>query len=579
MRCRFRLSALFLVCACAPVVAHALEYQVEIEAPPAFAAALRKGLNLMRWQGDAQMTPALLRRLAGEAADDARALAAAEGYFSPNARVAVDEAAVPWRVKLTLAPGERTWVAAVDIRISGPASDDPQAAELRARVRQSWPLRTGQPFRQEDWEAAKRKAVSELSRWRYAAARIASSEAAVDPDRRQARLRVQLDSGPPFRFGPLQVTGTRRYAAELVENMSPVRPGDDYDRNQLDVYQRRLTETGYFASVRTDVDARPGNAAQAPLRVAVIEAPSKQLEGGISYNTDVGPRLQLNYGDHELRDSAWRLGSGLALDRKIQELKLDLDAPPQRGARWNNYFARVTRTDIQNEIARSLALGIAHNFGTDLAPSAAILSWHLEDQRAGSVITDTRHAVYLGLRRSFRRTDDVVAPRSGVFGNVEVGAGIPGLSTERFLRATAQASWLLPAGRNGDLLLRAQGGVVASDVRQGIPTTFLFRTGGDLTVRGYAFQSLGVREGDAIVGGRRLLVASAEYTHWVGENWGLAAFVDAGNAWDPGQRFDAALGYGVGLRLRTPIGPARVDLAYGEQTEEFRLHISIGYVF
>jgi len=70
------------------------------------------------------------------------------------------------------------------------------------------------------------------------------------------------------------------------------------------------------------------------------------------------------------------------------------------------------------------------------------------------------------------------------------------------------------------------------------------------------------------VGGRRLVVGGAEYTHWVGENWGVAAFVDAGDAWDKDAPFDAALGYGLGARFRTPIGPARADLAwnpYGRQ--------------
>lgn len=579
MRRTFTPFVFLLATLCASGGASALEYRVDIEAPQAMAAPLRKGLNLIRWQGDPQMTPGLLRRLADEAAADARALAAAEGYFSPQVRVAVDETVQPWRVLLTLEPGERTMVAAVDIRFSGPASTDPQAREQLGQVRKSWPLPPGQPFRQEDWEAAKRKAVSELSRWRYAAARIAASEARIDPERRQAHLAVELDSGPPFRFGPVEVSGTQRYAPEIVRNLSPVRPGDDYDRTELDVYQRRLTGTGYFASVRIDIDAHAANAAQAPLRVAVLEAPSRQVEGGVSYNTDVGPRLQLRYSDHDVLDSAWRFRSELALDRKIQELKLDLDAPPRDGARWNNYFARVARKDIHNEITRTFAVGIAHNFGTDIAPSAAILSWHLEDQRAGSVVTDSRHAVYLGLRRSYRQSDDVIAPRTGYFGNVEVGGGLPGLSTERFLRATAQANWLLPVGRSGDLLLRGQAGAVISDVRQGIPSEFLFRTGGDWTVRGYAFESLGVPEGDAIVGGRRLFVTSADYTHWVGENWGLAAFVDAGDAWDQGERYNAALGYGLGVRLRTPIGPARIDLAYGKETRKYRLHISIGYVF
>jgi translocation and assembly module TamA len=563
----------------APALAAGIAYGVEIEAPEMLAEPLRKGLNLVRWQGDPQMTPELLRRLADEAAQDAREVAAAEGYFSPQVRVAIDEQAQPWRVLVQLEPGERTTIAAVEIRFSGPVTADEQARGALERVRAAWGLARGQPFRQEDWESAKRGAVRELARWRYAAARLGKSEAQVDPATRQARLSVELESGPPFRFGPVQVSGTRRYPEQIVENMNPARPGDDYDRDVLVVYQRRLVETGYFASVQAEIDAQDASAAAAPLRVAVVEGQSKNVETGVSYNTDVGPRLQLRYGDQDLRDSAWRLRSGLSVDRKKQEVQLDLDSPPRPNARWNNFFSSASRADIQNEVARTFALGVAHNFGTDLANSAAILSWHLEDQRAGESVSDSRHAVYLGLRRGFRSTDDVIAPRVGYFGSLEVGGGLPSVSTQEFLRAIGKASLFVPLGGSDDLLLRAQAGAVRADTRRGIPTTFLFRTGGDQTVRGYAFESLGVREADAIVGGRRLFVASVEYTHWFAEEWGVAAFVDAGDAWDEGERFRAALGYGLGLRLRTPIGPARIDLAYGEDTQELRLHLSVGYVF
>ena len=59
--------------------------------------------------------------------------------------------------------------------------------------------------------------------------------------------------------------------------------------------------------------------------------------------------------------------------------------------------------------------------------------------------------------------------------------------------------------------------------------------------------------------------------------WG-AAFIDAGNAATSWGEFKAARGYGVGVRLRSPIGPLRIDFAYGEQVEEFRLHFSVGVV-
>jgi translocation and assembly module TamA len=74
-------------------------------------------------------------------------------------------------------------------------------------------------------------------------------------------------------------------------------------------------------------------------------------------------------------------------------------------------------------------------------------------------------------------------------------------------------------------------------------------------------------------------VASAEVIHWIGESWGLAAFADAGNATDSVSDFHVALGYGVGVRVRTPLGPFRLDLAYGQYVHEVRLHFSVGLAF
>ena len=98
-------------------------------------------------------------------------------------------------------------------------------------------------------------------------------------------------------------------------------------------------------------------------------------------------------------------------------------------------------------------------------------------------------------------------------------------------------------------------------------------------MRGYAFDSLGPREGDATVGGRYYALASAEITHWFAPAWGIATFVDAGNAADEPRGLKPVYGYGVGARVRTPIGPFRVDVAYGQESKQVRLHLSIGLTF
>ena len=580
---RSLVAVLSLLAASACLAQPGLQYRVEIDAPKEIGELLRKGLNLKRWEGDRQMTPEQLRRLSEEAVREARETAATEGYFSARVQVQFDEGIQPWIVLLTVDLGERTQVGDIDLRFSGPAVDDPQSAAIFKRVRDTWPLRRGQPFRQADWDAAKRRATRELATWRYAAARITESRALVDPETRRASLFVELASGPAFRFGEIRVSGVKRYTDELVQNLAPFSPGDVYDRDKLVIYQRKLLESGYVVSVQADVDPQEGRPEAAPVRVAVIEAPKHHVEAGVGYSTDSGPRVELRYSNQDLLGSAWRFRSALRLDDKIKSQRFDFDSPPTPGARWNNFFALAREQDIQNQNTREIATGMAHNWGPELTPSSLILSGHIEQQRfigdAGELVDDHAHALYLGHRRTYRRTDDFVSPRQGYMAMFEVGGAPSALSSQNFLRGIISGSFFLPVGRRDDLLVRAQAGRVLAENRTGIPSTFLFRTGGDQTVRGYAFESLGVRQGEAIVGGRRMFVASTEYTHWVGENWGVAGFVDAGQAWDDTAVFRAALGYGVGGRLRTPIGPIRADLAYGQLTHQFRLHFSVGFTF
>ena len=571
--------AVLLLSLAARAGAATLEYRVEIDAPSQLRELLGRGVSLMRWRDDPDMNAERLRRLVDDSVSEAREAVATEGYFAARVTSTIDSSTDPWVVHLKVEPGERSRVEEVAIRFSGPIEADGEARARLARVRQNWALRRGQPFRQEDWEAAKRDAVREVTSWRYAAAHVAASEARVDPKEGRVRLSVEIASGPPFRFGSLDATGGRRYPDALATDLAPFKAGDVYDRDKLILYQQRLLESGYYASVQAEIDPNPALADAAPVHVSLLEANSQRVEGGLSYNTDVGPRLEGRYGNMDIFDTAWRFRTGLRLDRKIQDLRLDFDSPPRPGAVWENYYAQAKEQDIQGEVTRQVSTGVSHNFGAGPTPAALLVSATSEDQRIGDQVADTRYALYFGARGQVRRTDALVSPRRGFVVGVEIGGTPDALSSRQFVRGVASGTLFFPVGRSADLVLRGQAGAVLSNSREGIPSDFLFRTGGDQTVRGYAFESLGVAQNGAIVGGRRLLVGSAEYIFWVTDTWGVAAFADAGDAWDSGVKPSLAQGYGIGGRFRTPIGPVRADIAYGERTGEFRLHFSVGYSF
>ena len=574
-------AALLLIALTASALAQTADrprYRVEIDAPRELRDMLKSGLNLIRWQNDAGMTPALLERLVEEAQRATRDAVAAQGWFAANVTTQIDRASEPWTVTLRVEPGPRTQVKSVEITFTGPVLEDAEASNRLKAVRKDWSLRAGQPFRQSAWDEAKQEAVRNLSKWRYAAARLVESRAAIDPETHTAALSLTLDSGPPFRFGAIEVTGAKRYPEAIVRNLSPIEIGADFDRDQLLKFERRVLEAGYFISAHAGVDTDAAQAAAAPVRMAVIEGPSQKIEVGLQLNTDAGFRPELHYTDVDLFDRAWRLRADLETDIKVQTAGLSLDLPPLAGGKWINTFTTLKRSDVQNLRTSEFATGVGLNHGAVNAPSGPVVSYHLENNKVAAGLTDYRRAVFFAYRFAFLETDDFIVPRAGYLGTTSVGFAPSGLSTRQFARVNARGSLLQPIGRD-DLLVRAEVGTVFAQSRAGIPSTFLFRTGGDQTVRGYAFESIGVKEGDAIVGGRYLAVASVEATHWIGTNWGLAVFVDAGDAWDERRRFDPALGYGMGARFRTPIGPIRADVAYGQREHQVRLHFSMGYTF
>jgi len=122
-------------------------------------------------------------------------------------------------------------------------------------------------------------------------------------------------------------------------------------------------------------------------------------------------------------------------------------------------------------------------------------------------------------------------------------------------------------------------GATATRDFNALPLAQRFFTGGDMSVRGYAFNSIGPTDQYGnVIGGKDLMVGSVEVDHMLGPVLGVAAFVDAGNVFNS---FNTSLekGVGVGLRWRTPVGMVRLDFAHPVKRPDlgwYRIHFSIG---
>ncbi|MEO8741478.1 MAG: BamA/TamA family outer membrane protein [Casimicrobiaceae bacterium] len=555
-------------------------YSLVIAAPGGLSDVLAASVGLARWRDYADMTEELFDQLARESVVEAREAAATEGYFSAIIDITVDRTVTPALVTLHVEEGEPTRVAAVDIKVTGPAASDvPAGAEAIAKLRDEWLLPTGTVFRQIAWDSAKTRAVATLAASPYAAASVSGSAATIDPERRAADLAVEIASGPPFRFGPIEVTGLSRYSESLVRNYNTIVRGAPYSTRQVEDYARRLNNAGYFASVQAAIDTDPATAADAPLRIGVIEAPRRRIEAGVGYSTDVQYRANISYRDFDVDGAATQFIADARYDTLEQSASLRLVRPPNEGGWQDSVFGRIEHTDVNDLVTRTAGFGVRRasieerdqwQFG------AAMLYDEQFPLGADSAVS---HALYLDVERAWRRTDDLLSPTRGWVAIVQGGGGVPGVSTRGFGRVIVRAQGWLPLSRDNDLTARLEGGAVLAGSRVGVPSTLLFRTGGETTVRGYKFESLGVQDGEATVGGRYFAIGSVEVTHWFSPVWGIAAFVDGGNAVDQVSDFKIAWGYGLGARIRTPIGPFRFDVAYGQETRQVRLQFSVGVSF
>src|SRR5690606_35085158 len=216
---RLLLALAWLAICCLAAPAGAASYRVELTAPGFLSDLLTGNLDLFRYRERDDINPDQINFMVSQAPTNVAKLAATEGYFSTSTTVEVDHDADPPRIRLRVEAGPRTKVTAVDLKVTGPV-----ATEAPARVRRlsrNWLLKEGEPFRQETWDEAKDSGLQALRDRRYAAARIVRSQAGIYPERQAAELSVAYDSGPAFTLGPLQITGTKRYPARIIENVNP----------------------------------------------------------------------------------------------------------------------------------------------------------------------------------------------------------------------------------------------------------------------------------------------------------------------------------------------------------------------
>jgi translocation and assembly module TamA len=575
-----------------------LAFDIDIQAPPEVQDYLQRHIELQRYRELSDLDASELARLLTAAERNLQDLLGTLGYFSPVITLAVsdtpDNPKAARRVLITVQPGEPVKISDVTLEFSGPIAQNEATREQRRAIRATWALRRGMTFTQADWDAAKTQALRLLTAQRYPVGNIQSSRADIDPETKTASLSLTLDSGPAYQLGPLQISGTQRYDTQLVTGLARLTPGVEYSQTQLLQAQQRLADSGFFDSAFITLDTT-GDPMAAPVLVQVREAKLQKIVLGVGASTDGGARLSMEHTHNKVPGIGWRAVSKIALDRETQSLGTELTGPPDdSGWRW------MTSALFQSQTSGSFEVDSQrYRAGRGQAGERIDRNYYLQYDRANSsgesasTVADALSANYGWTLRNF---DSLPFPSSGYGLGAELGGGVTlGSNRQPYLRT--QLRWLgvwplageragtRASMRAGRVALRAEGGMVLARPGAELPSTQLFLTGGDTSVRGYAFRSIGneLPNGE-IAAGRYLAAGSVEWQRPIVVNdklteWESTVFLDAGAVADKASALRAKVGVGAGVRWKSPVGPLQIDVAYGVAVKELRLHLSVGFTF
>ncbi|WP_006786805.1 autotransporter assembly complex protein TamA [Thiorhodospira sibirica] len=512
------------------------------------------------------------RRAHNEVHDALRAL----GHYQPEIDLQWRTEETCWSLHLHIQPGPPVRIRSLreTVQITGAGVQEAPFRELLANL----PMRTGDVLRHDQYEALK-SAMTRIANTRgYFDARFIEQSLRVDRQALTADIVLHFDTGARYQFGEIELQQDS-LRPELAGKFIPFKPGDAYDSRDLIALQQGLLDSGYFDTVRVNADPQSAENRVIPVVVEFTPRPRWVYLAGVGASTDTGPRLRLGLENRRANRAGHRYETDLELSPVRSSLGLNYEIPMDDPRRERiNLSARFKTEDTDTSKSDLWQFGAAHvrEYPSGWIKTQA-LSFEREDFTIGGLTrrTDLLMPV-LGLQRT--RSDHPVFPSRGWRVNTSVrGASEEVVSSVSFLQWQGRAKVIEPLGP-GRVIARLDSGTTWVDEFSELPGSVRFFAGGDTSVRGYAYQSLGPSNKDGrIIGGRHLLAGSLEYEYPLVKDFSAAVFVDGGNAFERLDEFDARYGVGAGIRWRSPIGPIRIDIAHPtDSTDHFRLHLSMG---
>jgi translocation and assembly module TamA len=483
------------------------------------------------------------------------------GYFNAKIQVQSQRREKEILVDVHVEPGPPVQVSSVKVSLEGPGSGEEELQKLI----DAFPLKRGDILLSNVYEEGKTRLLSRARNLGYLDANFSTHLIDVYHLTGRADIELTMVTGERYYFGETLFSGAPAYPDPFLRRFLSYKKGEPFSYLKLSQTRTNLDSSERFreASVQGKKEEAEGH--EVPVDVTLVPRPEKRLKTGVGYGTDTGARFLARFQDVNILDKGHEFRSDLNISERLLSLSGAYIIPVGNDFRslaaLGLSFVRENTVSYNTTLA---ALELAREKGLGDHTQGRVFLRLLEERYTIGSERSSSFLVLPGVKLSGQKLDSVVRPRSGYRYGVEVRGTDTFLgSTTGLLQVVPSADLLVPLPARFTVLLRSQGGVTFQHQSfDEVPVTLRFFAGGERSVRGYAYQSLGPRDqAGNVVGGKNLLFGSIELEKAVMENWGVAGFYDAGNAFDSFNYITFAQDVGLGLRYYSKVGPFRLDIA------------------
>lgn len=562
-----------------PTIALAAELKVIVNTPdPMLKVKIENDLKIFDATSEPKLTQQRIKNLYDLADEQIIETLQASGYYNGKIVSNLQNNNDLWTASFTVNPGPPTIIKGVDLTTTGIGANDPSVKKNLITPK----LKVGTTLVHSDYEDTKEQILVDLNADGYLRADFTTSTIEVDRGKNTAYIKLVLDTGDQYRFGKVNYISDR-YPDSLLQRYAPFNYGTPYSIEKLMQFQSNLESSDLFSKVRFDpiISDNP-NDLYVPIDVRLTSKPRNRYTGSIGYGTDTSIRGSLGW-LHRFSSPAGH------------KLMFNISASAVRSNAGVNYI--IPGTEAATDYYKLGVVGKIQKFDDTYSKKAEIFAnkvmrrHRLESIYGISFFNEKSHltsflpnknAVYLLPNVKWIWTDARHAAMYdyGTKLSLSMRGGIKGVGSDNtVLETIITAKHIMPIDLKSRFIVRGEAGAIASNNFAEMPVSLRFYTGGDNTVRGFKYNSLGPTDAGEVIGGRYITIISAEYERNIFEKLNGVIFIDSGNS---NNKFASRLGTGtgIGLRYNTPIGNFKVDVAKPLNIQnDWRLHLNFATDF